>query len=151
MTDLEHLVRVFEEHGLTRLEYEQDGLRVALEKQAAATPLPPFAPPLPTVSPQATGLQLTGQTTAETAEATGIEGTTRVTAPLVGVVYRSQDPSTPPFVTVGAQVRQGDTLCLIEAMKLFNEITAPCDGTVLEIRFEDGELAEYGAHLLTLG
>ncbi|MDR1014929.1 MAG: hypothetical protein LBL86_08155 [Coriobacteriales bacterium] len=73
-----------------------------------------------------------------------------VSAPLVGIVYRSREPDGVPFVECGQRVAKGDVLCLIEAMKLFNEITAPTAGTVDSILFEDGMLAEYGAALVTL-
>lgn len=73
-----------------------------------------------------------------------------VTAPLVGVVYRSREPGAAPFVECGQRVAKGDVLCLIEAMKLFNEITAPTTGVISAVLFEDGTLAEYGAPLITI-
>jgi pyruvate/2-oxoglutarate dehydrogenase complex dihydrolipoamide acyltransferase (E2) component len=76
--------------------------------------------------------------------------TVTVAAPLVGVVYRSREPSAAPFVACGQQVAEGEVLCLIEAMKLFNEVLAPCAGTIGAILFEDGMLAEYGAPLFSI-
>jgi acetyl-CoA carboxylase biotin carboxyl carrier protein len=73
-----------------------------------------------------------------------------ITAPLVGIAYRTPSPQAAPFVECGQQVTKGDVLCLIEAMKLFNEITAPFTGVVSAILFEDGTLAEYGAPLITI-
>jgi acetyl-CoA carboxylase biotin carboxyl carrier protein len=73
-----------------------------------------------------------------------------VTAPLLGVVYRSREPSATPLAACGQRVVEGDAVCLIEAMKLFNEITAPVSGVIDAVLFEDGDLAEYGAPLITI-
>ncbi|MCL1890978.1 MAG: hypothetical protein FWG00_03020 [Coriobacteriia bacterium] len=73
-----------------------------------------------------------------------------VKAPLVGVAYRSKEPSAAPFVSVGDTVEEGTVLCLIEAMKMFNEVKAPCGGTVTCIHFEDASLVEHGEPLVSL-
>lgn len=71
-----------------------------------------------------------------------------VTAPLAGVFYAAAEPGGKPFAAVGDRVRKGDTLCLMEAMKMISEITAPCDLTVTEILKGNGELAAYGEPLV---
>jgi acetyl-CoA carboxylase biotin carboxyl carrier protein len=73
-----------------------------------------------------------------------------VTSPMVGTVYLSGEPGAPPFVTVGQQVKEGDTLLIIEAMKTMNQIPAPRAGTVKRIVVEDGAAAEYGAPLMII-
>ena len=73
-----------------------------------------------------------------------------ISAPLVGIAYRAKEPGATPFVTVGDTVEEGAVLCLIEAMKMFNEIKAPAAGTVTGIHFEDAKLVEYGAPLISL-
>lgn len=75
---------------------------------------------------------------------------TAVTAPLAGIFYRAPKPGEDPFVEVGSKVKKGDTVGLIEAMKIINEIPAPCDGTVADILIEDGEFAQFGAELLSI-
>jgi len=91
-----------------------------------------------------------------TPAATGSDSTDHSTdghivyAPLVGVAYRSKEPDAPPFVTIDDVVEEGTTLCLIEAMKMFNEIKAPHAGTISEIHFEDTALVEHGAPLFTI-
>jgi acetyl-CoA carboxylase biotin carboxyl carrier protein len=77
-------------------------------------------------------------------------GQTEVTAPLVGVFYRSPAPGEPPFVGVGDVVAKGQQLAVIEAMKLMNAITAPAAGTVVAVLAEDRELVEYGQPLVCL-
>lgn len=68
---------------------------------------------------------------------------TRVEAPLVGIFYSSPTPEEPPFVEVGQKVHKGDTICIIEAMKTMNEISAPCDGTITRIFVQNGDMVEY--------
>ena len=71
-------------------------------------------------------------------------------APIVGIAYRSKEPSSPPFVEVGDAVEEGTTLCLVEAMKMFNEVKAPVSGVISKIHFEDSKLVEHGAPLFSL-
>jgi acetyl-CoA carboxylase biotin carboxyl carrier protein len=135
MTEVTKLADILSQYGLTRLEYEKDGLRVVLERSASVAPSP--AAPVSQVT-------LIAQDSDETSG-------TVVKAPLVGVVYSAREPGEAPYVRVGQSVKAGDTVCVIEAMKTFSEITAPCDGTVTEILFVNGQLAEFGAPLLTIG
>ena len=72
-----------------------------------------------------------------------------VTAPLVGTFYAASAPEQPPFVTVGQQVRKGETLCLMEAMKMMSEVTAPCDCVIEAVLKENGEMAAFGDGLFT--
>ena len=69
---------------------------------------------------------------------------------MVGVFYEAPSPGAEPFVRVGSKVRKGDTLCIVEAMKCMNEVTAEVDGTVVDICANDGELVEYGRCLMRL-
>ena len=75
---------------------------------------------------------------------------TIVSAPLVGIAYRAKEPGQPAFAEVGDTVKIGETLCLIEAMKMFSEVTAPMDGIIKAIHFEDATLVEHGAPLFSL-
>ena len=76
---------------------------------------------------------------------------TEVTAPMVGVFYAVPAPGDEPFVHVGSKVKAGETLCIIEAMKVLNEVTAEADGEVLEICVADGDLVEFGSCLMRIG
>ena len=75
---------------------------------------------------------------------------TQVKSPLVGTFYSSPSPDEPPFVLVGQQVKEGDTLCIIEAMKIMNEIKAPCDGKVIRIMAQPGDMVEYNQVLCVI-
>lgn len=83
----------------------------------------------------------------EPAESVGHE----ITSPLVGTFYRSPSPDAPPFVEVGDQVEAGQTVCIVEAMKVFNEITADRPGTVIAIPAQNGQLVQVGQPLVVLG
>lgn len=79
----------------------------------------------------------------ETAPADDLPAGTQVKSPLVGTFYSAPSPDEPPFVLVGQEVREGDTLCIIEAMKVMNEIKAPCSGKVVRIMVQPGDMVEY--------
>lgn len=78
------------------------------------------------------------------------EGLVAVTAPLLGTFYRAPAPGAPPFVEVGSLVEEGDMICIIEVMKLMNEVPAPCKGRVVEIYAENASLVEYGQTLIVI-
>lgn len=74
----------------------------------------------------------------------------QVKSPLVGVAFTAANPEGEPFVQLGDVVQKGQTLCLVEAMKMFNEIKAPCDGVIKSVKFENGQMAEYGTVLFEM-
>lgn len=151
---LAEIADVMEDRGLTRVRVEEpDGTAVELERastaQPVAVPMPmpsAMAAPVaaPTVSPAAP--EPAAQVPAAAPEPKGIE----VTAPMVGVFYAAPAPGDEPFVHVGSKVKAGETLCIIEAMKVLNEVTAEADGEVLEICVADGDLVEFGSCLMRI-
>jgi acetyl-CoA carboxylase biotin carboxyl carrier protein len=145
--DIDRLAALLDAHSLTRVEFEDVNTHVVLERQPA--PVVVGAPAAAPAAPAAAALPGDNPVAPAPAAAPDSDATV-VRSPLVGLVYRARDPEQPPFVAVGQQVKAGDVLCLIEAMKLFNEITAPVDGTVQQIHFENGALVEYDAPLFTL-
>lgn len=77
-------------------------------------------------------------------------GTVKVAAPLIGIFHLSASDSSTPFVRIGSKVKKGDTVCIIESMKMMNELKAECDGTVTDIRAQSGNLVEYGQTLIII-
>lgn len=152
---LAEIADVMEDRGLTRVRVEEpDGTAVELERESAAQPVAvpmpmpsAMAAPVaaPTVAPAAP--EPAAQTPAAAPEPKGTE----VTAPMVGVFYAAPAPGDEPFVHVGSKVKAGETLCIIEAMKVLNEVTAETDGEVLEICVADGDLVEFGSCLMRIG
>ena len=125
LQQLYSLMDRFGASGLTALEWEHQGERVALRKEAVVS-VPAAVPAAP----------------AEREEQSEV-----VSAPLVGVFYAASAPEESPYVTAGAQVKKGDTLCLIEAMKMMSEVPAPADCVVEEVLVRDGEAVGVGAPL----
>ena len=152
---LAEIADVMEDRGLTRVRVEEpDGTAVELERASAAQPVAmPMPMPgavaapvsAPAVAPAAP--EPAAQAPAAAPEPKGTE----VTAPMVGVFYAAPAPGDEPFVHVGSKVKAGETLCIIEAMKVLNEVTAEADGEVLEICVADGDLVEFGGCLMRIG
>ena len=147
---LAEIADVMEDRGLTRVRVEEpDGTAVELERASTAQPV---AVPMP--MPSAVAAQVTAPTVApatQTPSAAPEPKGTEVTAPMVGVFYAAPAPGDEPFVHVGSKVKAGETLCIIEAMKVLNEVTAEADGEVLEICVADGDLVEFGSCLMRIG
>ena len=152
---LAEIADVMEDRGLTRVRVEEpDGTAVELERASAAQPVAvpmpmPSAMAAPVAAPAAAPAapEPAAQAPAAAPELMGAE----VTAPMVGVFYAAPAPGDEPFVHVGSKVKAGETLCIIEAMKVLNEVAAEADGEVLEICVADGDLVEFGSCLMRIG
>lgn len=147
---LAEIADVMEDRGLTRVRVEEpDGTAVELERASAAQPV---AVPMPMPSAMAAPVAAPAAMPAAPEPAAAPEPMgTEVTAPMVGVFYAAPAPGDEPFVHVGSKVKAGETLCIIEAMKVLNEVTAEADGEVLEICVADGDLVEFGSCLMRIG
>ena len=141
------LANMLAEYGLTEIEYANADCRIRVAKTIAAAPLPASATPDPAVLVPTT-VDKDGQGRSEAdlfADHPGL-----LTSPMVGVVYTSSEPGAPPFVKVGDQVAAGDTVLLIEAMKVFNPIKAHRAGCVERLFVSSGMPVEYGEPLLLI-
>jgi acetyl-CoA carboxylase biotin carboxyl carrier protein len=160
IADLKEILRILEEQDITEFELEQDGVKLRVCR-AAGRPVAVVGagelsdPPAPAVA--VLGASLPGaSTTADPAGANATPaaeadaGGSVVKSPIVGTFYRAPDPNSAPFVDVGDRVRVGQVLCIIEAMKLMNEIEAEMAGEVLKVHVENGQPVQYGDPLFTL-
>ena len=134
------LSALLKETGLTEIEIEHNGARIRVSRAASAAVAAPAAHAAPA--------QAAAAPAAPTA-ATGHPGA--VTSPMVGTVFVAPEPGKPPFVKIGQQVKEGDTLFIVEAMKTMNAIPSPRAGTVKEILVENGTPVEFGQALLVIG
>jgi acetyl-CoA carboxylase biotin carboxyl carrier protein len=146
-TEILKLIDLLEERDLNRFELEVEGFKISIgrgQAQAAVTGAV-AAPPAPL--PEEASRQSAGQEPAEPAEREDLD---YVSSPMVGTFYRSPDPAAPPFVEKGESVTKNQTLCIIEAMKLMNEIEADVDGVIEEIFVKNGKPVEYGQKLFSI-
>ena len=138
---LKAIAEMMDEAGLTKIKLRNDDegfvSEIELERGAVVT------------SSAISSSQSAAAQVQSTLAAAPVEGTP-VKAPMVGVFYAAPSPEEKPYVHVGDKVKKGDTLCIIEAMKLMNEITAEQDGEIAQVCIEDGELVEFGQTLFVL-
>lgn len=142
---IEKLAKVLAETGLTEISLEDGEQAITLRKdvivsaapQVVAAPVAPAAAPAPAA-----------QAPAADAPAAPAKKGTPITSPMVGTFYKSPSPDAAPFVAVGDSVKVGDVVCIVEAMKMMNEIKSEVAGKVLEICVEDGQPVEFGQVLM---
>lgn len=145
---LKTLMELFEASSIVEIEITEGEDRVRMVKNSAkAVAVAPAV--VESVVPQVVAPVAAAPAAAPAPEAKKVEGT-QVTSPMVGTFYRAPSPGADPFVEVGKQVKKGDTLCIIEAMKLLNEIEAEVSGTVKEILVENGQPVEFGQALFVI-
>jgi acetyl-CoA carboxylase biotin carboxyl carrier protein len=151
--ELKEILQILEEQSITEFELEQDGVKLRICRQTssnhvgapapaeapgAAAAAPPAAPAPPVPVPS-------GPVEVETSDKETV-----VKSPIVGTFFRAADPNSPSFVSVGDHVKVGQVLCIIEAMKLMNEIEAEVAGEIVRVHPENGQPVQYGDPLFTL-
>jgi len=143
------LIELLDESGIAEIEITEGEESVRISRYGAnvAAPAAPVvaAAPLAAVAAAATPAPATPLAVAEAEEDGHI-----VTAPMVGTFYSSSSPGSPPFVQVGDRVNTGDTLCIVEAMKMMNQIEAEVSGNIKSIRVQNGDPVEYGQILFVI-
>ena len=156
--DLDQIRKILDlvrEHELSEFEIEHDGLRLKIRKDALGAHIAtPSALSVPvTVMPAAGSapLPVAGSTAPAAADLGDAEIELAVVkSPIVGTFYRSSEPASPAFVDIGSTVKKGDVLCIIEAMKLMNEIDSEYDGEIVNIYVENGQPVQYGERLFAI-
>jgi acetyl-CoA carboxylase biotin carboxyl carrier protein len=158
-SEIERILALVREHDLAEFELERDGLKLRVRKAGAVptfhtAPLVPMnpvammppaaaAPPPPAPQPVAAGAP------AESGEDAAVELAV-VKSPIVGTFYRAPEPGAPAFVEIGQRVKKDQVLCIIEAMKLMNEITSEYDGEIVSAYVENGKPVQYGERLFAI-
>ena len=158
LLDLKEILQILEERDITEFEMEQGGVKLRVCRGAGRSPQLAAAPvvvaqvPAGAATVAAGSLPASGEARGAAAPASAeppSEGTL-VRSPIVGTFYRAADPNSPVFVSVGDSVKVGQVLCIIEAMKLMNEIEAELAGEVVKIHPENGQPVQYGDPLFTI-
>lgn len=134
---IKQIMSEFDQSNVTKMKVEIDDLKIELEKESAKVEY---------VKPVEKEKEVIEDKQIKQEQATG----TAVKSPIVGVFYSASSPESEPYVTVGKNVKKGDIVCIIEAMKVMNEIKAPCDGTVTSILVENEALVEYDQALMVI-
>ncbi len=141
------LIELLEDSGLAELEIQEGEEAIRLSRYSATAPAPVAVASAPPA--QAAPAQAAPEPAEEEDAGNEITGHA-VTSPVVGTFYKSPSPTAKPFVSVGSKVSEGDTVCIIEAMKIFNQIPADKSGTVVAILKDDGDPVEYGEPLVII-
>jgi len=153
LDDVREILALMREHGLSEFEIERDGLKLRLRKDSAtgAVTAPPAIviaglPAVPVAAPAASPASASAPVEPGASE---VELAV-VKSPIVGTFYRSPEPGAASFVEIGTTVKKGQVLCIIEAMKLMNEIDSEFDGEIVNIYVESGQPVQYGERLFAI-
>ncbi|NWF51512.1 MAG: acetyl-CoA carboxylase biotin carboxyl carrier protein [Nitrospirae bacterium] len=138
LEDLKELIGYLKDTDITEFSLEKDGIKVKIKREKFISPIEIPSQKFSTIQEK-----VLGKTEEETRVIT-------VTSPIVGTFYRAPSPEAEPFVEVGSKVKKGQVLCIIEAMKLMNEIESEIDGIVIKILVENGQPVEYGEPLFLI-
>lgn len=138
LNDLKELIELLKETDITELQLEKDGTKVRIKREKMLSPME--------ISVQKFG-GLQEKATREAEEETRL---ITVTSPIVGTFYRASSPEAAPFVEVESKIKKGQVLCIVEAMKLMNEIESEVDGIVIKALVENGQPVEYGEPLFLI-
>jgi acetyl-CoA carboxylase biotin carboxyl carrier protein len=149
--ELKKLISLLEEKNLTQFELEVEGFKIKLSRTlpASASPAPAI---IPAVLPGSLPSQPINNAEAVATIPVPVEDKNihYVTSPMVGTFYRAPSPTSPPFVDIGDTVKKGQTLCIVEAMKLMNEIESDVNGIVVDVLVENGKPVEFGQKLFAI-
>jgi acetyl-CoA carboxylase biotin carboxyl carrier protein len=148
--EINQILEMMREHDLVEFELERDDVKVRLKKQASGqVAVMPAAPvvAVPAAAPVASAPAAAAPVPAAAADENEFAV---VKSPIVGTFYRASEPGAKPYAEVGDTVKKGQVLCIIEAMKLMNEINAECEGTVVKVYVENGQAVQYGERLFAI-
>ncbi len=148
LDEIKELARIFGKSKLDKMKIKMKDFELEMEKGGEAPAPAAVATPAATTAPVAAPAPAT-PTPAETAAETPVKGDI-ISSPMVGTFYASPSPDSPPFVTIGDKVKKGQTLCILEAMKIMNELDAEFDCKIVDILVADGEAVEYDKPLFVV-
>ena len=154
LDEIKKILDLMRDNDLAEFELEQDGVKVRLRKHSgpqwvgtsSAMPAAAYAPPPAPASPAGGGAPVASPLTVASEDV----DLAIIKSPIVGTFYRSTEPGAKPFADVGQMVKKGEVLCIIEAMKLMNEINAEIDGEIVNIYVENGHAVQYGERLFAI-
>jgi acetyl-CoA carboxylase biotin carboxyl carrier protein len=155
LDEIKQVLEMMREHDLAEFELERDGVKLRLRKNigqwnGSVPPLPQVTYGPPVAAPVPPAATDSGTSAPVLAPANEDIDLAIVKSPIVGTFYRQSEPGSKPFAEVGQVVKKGQVLCIIEAMKLMNEINAECDGEIVKVYVENGQAVHYGERLFAI-
>ena len=153
--ELEQIIRILKDNDVSEFELDDNGVKIRLSRgKKEYVQFSPTVHAVEATAPAASQSYFIPASAAPAAEeikeATLPDNIVKVESPIVGTFYRKPSPEAEAFVAEGQMVKRGQTLCIIEAMKIMNEIESPCNGKVAKILLEDGQVVEYGEKLFLI-
>jgi len=152
--DIERILELVRQHDLAEFEVESDGMKLRVRKASAAFPMPPAMSQVAAPAAAAAQVSSAGAAPMPALPAASVEEESVelavVKSPIVGTFYRCPEPGAPSFVEIGQRVKKDQVLCIIEAMKLMNEITSEYEGEIVSAYVENGKPVQYGERLFAI-
>ena len=145
--EIKEMINLMNENGLLELEIEKDDMRIKLKKMVAGSEA--LGGPIIIEKENIATLSQQSKLQQENIPGSGVK-TVEIKAPMVGTFYRAPSPETPPYVEVGQIIEPGQVICIIEAMKLMNEIKSEIKGKIMEVLVDNAEPVEFGQSLLII-
>lgn len=148
VNEIQKIIEILKDSDVTEFEFEREGttVRIARSQTQTIVQLPSAGQVEPAILRADSGKISEGDATPQATD----EHLVSVESPIVGTFYKKPSPDADPFVEVGSRVKAGDTLCIVEAMKLMNEIEAPVSGVIEKVLLSDGQVVEYGEVLFKI-
>ena len=154
--EINHILDLVKQHELSEFELEREGFKIRIKKGGVEHLAAPISPPPVSYSPvHATGAPAPPAAVPEAVPSPAVPASDDadfaiVKSPIVGTFFRASEPGAPPFVDVGSTVKKGDVLCIIEAMKLMNEIDSEYSGEIVKVYVDNGQPVQYGERLFAI-
>jgi len=149
--EIKELLELMAEHQIGEIEIEKENMKIKLRKLSGDRIFMEHAPALPTMLPPVSSAVTAGAVVPALAVSPAVEeGIVVVRSPMVGTFYSAPAPDQPPYVSVGKAIKEGDVLCIIEAMKLMNEIKSEAGGVITEILVQNGQTVEYDQPIMKI-
>jgi acetyl-CoA carboxylase biotin carboxyl carrier protein len=153
LKQIKQIIDLMKRSELTEFEFEEEGFKIKIKRGAGDVPFissTPLAPQIHSVAPQAAAAPAASTQKEPAGSGADEAGYGYVKSPMVGTFYRSPSPENPPFVDANSKIEEKSVVCIIEAMKIMNEIQAEIRGTVVEVLVENGQPVEYGQRLFKI-
>ena len=150
LKELKEIIQLMENANIDELEIEREGVRIRVKKTPGITHMPPVSTNIPThiyqqsIPLTSIPVQPSGNQELPGTQGLDKKGVTQIVSPMVGTFYRAPSPESAPFVEIGQVIEPGQVICVIEAMKLMNEIKSEIKGKVIEVLVDNAEPVEFG-------